>query len=95
MVPGSRQFLLNAMSDGVLALGVDTRVRYANATACRLLGYERPQLEGRPLAELLAASVSTEFAPDALFDPVLLHGELIATDTVRLRHADGIQSSRN
>ena len=85
----SSQYLLNAVSDGVLALNLDLSIDYANSTACRLLGCTRNDLSGHPFSEFIADTLSTDVATNQLYDPVLSTGELIATDTARMRRKDG------
>jgi diguanylate cyclase (GGDEF)-like protein/PAS domain S-box-containing protein len=53
----SRDYLddvLNGMSDAVLVVGDDGRVRTANAATAAMFGTERPQLVGTPFVELVA-----------------------------------------
>jgi diguanylate cyclase (GGDEF)-like protein/PAS domain S-box-containing protein len=85
----SNHYLLNAMSDGVLALDPDSRIHYANSTACRLLGYSRANLNGRPVGDIIADTMSPDVTPRQLYDPGLTNGELVSTDTARFRRADG------
>lgn len=82
-------YLLNAMSDGVLALDTQSRIQYTNTTACRMLGYAREDLSGHPVREIIADTISPDVTPQQLYDPVLTNGELVSTDTARFRRSDG------
>lgn len=85
----SNHYLLNAMSDGVLAVDVHSRINYANSTACRLLGYAREDLSGHPVSDFIADTISQDVTLRQLCDPGLTRGELVATDTARFRRSDG------
>jgi len=56
--------LLNSMSDAVLAISPDGRVRTANLAAARLLGLEPGQLEGLSFEGLLADAHRAAFSLD-------------------------------
>lgn len=54
------QRILETMSDALLLLAPDRRVREANPAACELLGRARAELRGQPLASLLAEPDAVE-----------------------------------
>ncbi|MCR9141405.1 MAG: sensor domain-containing diguanylate cyclase [bacterium] len=85
----SNHYLLNAVSDGVLALDSGSRIYYANSTACRLLGFTRSDLSGHPIRDIIADTISPDVTPQQLYDPGLSNGELVSTDTARFRRSDG------
>lgn len=85
----SNQYLLNAMSDGVLALDRDSRIYYANSNATRLLGRSREELRGRGIGDVLTDPLAADVHPEELCQAGLVQGELIATDCARFRRKDG------
>jgi PAS domain S-box-containing protein len=75
-----RETVLEAAGEGILAIGPDGHIRFANATAAVLLRWPSDELAGRPVAELVppaAAAADTERAP---FDPDGGTAELLRRD---------------
>lgn len=67
-----RDTTMEAISDGVMAVGLDGEVRSANSAACRLLGVPKDRLEGSRLSDLsglhalIEAAVGEEEAEERL-----------------------------
>jgi diguanylate cyclase (GGDEF)-like protein/PAS domain S-box-containing protein len=54
------------MDEGLMLVGADGRIQYANPASERCLGYSESELAGRPLAALLAEPAANDYA--AYFD---------------------------
>jgi PAS domain S-box-containing protein len=78
--------LFDACPDAILLVGDDRRYVMANAAACRLLGYTRPQILALSVEDV--ATVSAALA-DRMWQELLRTGD--QAGTTRLRRADGAQ----
>ncbi len=56
------RMIVEGMDEGLMLLGQDGRIQYANPASERCLGYSDRELAGRPLAELLADPAASEVA---------------------------------
>ncbi|NNG22100.1 response regulator [Telluria aromaticivorans] len=56
------RMIVEGMDEGLMLLGQDGRIQYANPASERCLGYSDRELAGRPLAELLAEPAAIEVA---------------------------------
>jgi two-component system cell cycle response regulator len=87
------RMIVEGMDEGLILVGADGRIQYANPASERVLGYTEAELAGRPLAELLTEPAANDYAAyfdrrDTLpRDPAL---EICrGTREVLLRQADG------
>ncbi|MEX5747037.1 diguanylate cyclase [Massilia sp. X63] len=60
------RMIVEGMDEGLMLLGQDGRIQYANPASERCLGYSETELAGRPLAALLAEPAANDYA--AYFD---------------------------
>lgn len=84
---GTLRFVLDNLPDVVLLLDGAGIVRYANAAAQRLLGYDPETQIGRNAFELVHPD-DAEYALGALGEVVRKEGEHLPVE-LRIRHADG------
>ena len=82
----STYFLLNAISDGVIAVSSDFHVIYSNQASRNLLGFSQREMHGRSLASLLVDRKAW-----LVIESNLRRREILATDQNRIRHADGTE----
>jgi PAS domain S-box-containing protein len=75
-----RETVLEAAGEGILAVGPDGRIRFANATAGVLLGWPSGELAGRPVAGLVPAEADTATAGPIPVDPDGGTAELLRRD---------------
>ncbi|MCB1172142.1 MAG: diguanylate cyclase [Leptospiraceae bacterium] len=79
-------FLLNAISDGLVWLDADRKIRHVNPQARRMLGHNLADASSSAFAEILAETGANFRILDDLFA-----GELIVTDRFVLQHKNGQQ----
>jgi len=60
------RMIVEGMDEGLILVGADGRIQYANPASERVLGYKEAELAGRPLADLLAEPAANDYA--AYFD---------------------------
>jgi diguanylate cyclase (GGDEF)-like protein/PAS domain S-box-containing protein len=60
------RMIVEGMDEGLMLVGADGRIQYANPASERCLGYSESELAGRPLAALLAEPAANDYA--AYFD---------------------------
>ncbi len=60
------RMIVDGMDEGLMLLGQDGRIQYANPASERCLGYSDTELAGRPLSALLAEPAANDYA--AYFD---------------------------
>ncbi|QOY93135.1 diguanylate cyclase [Massilia sp. UMI-21] len=60
------RMIVEGMDEGLMLLGQDGRIQYANPASERCLGYSETELAGRPLAALLAEPAANDYL--AYFD---------------------------
>jgi diguanylate cyclase (GGDEF)-like protein/PAS domain S-box-containing protein len=83
------RMIVEGMDEGLMLLGQDGRIQYANPASERCLGYSEAELAGRPLAALLAEPAANDYA--AYFerrDAAVLE-RCRGTREVLLQQADG------
>src|SRR5690606_38961596 len=56
------RMIVEGMDEGLMLLGHDGRIQYANPASERFLGYSESELAGRPLAALLAEPAAGDYA---------------------------------
>ncbi|MGI4845926.1 MAG: diguanylate cyclase [Janthinobacterium lividum] len=56
------RMIVEGMDEGLMLLGQDGRIQYANPASERCLGYSGTELTGRPLAALLAEPAANDYA---------------------------------
>ena len=81
------RMIVDGMDEGLVLLGQDGRIQYANPASERCLGYTDHELAGRRLAELLAEPRASDVA--AWFDIDGAHDRCRGTREVLLRQPDG------
>ncbi|MCA1855124.1 diguanylate cyclase [Massilia oculi] len=88
--------IVEGMDEGLLLLGPDGRIQYANPAAERCLGYREAELAGRPLAALLAGTAAADYtayfskhAPQAQRDSGSGEARCRGTREVLLQQPDG------
>lgn len=83
------RLIVEGMDEGLMLVGPDGRIQYANPASERCLGYKETELAGRPLAGLLAEPAANDYAAyfDCRDDTVLERCR--GTREVLLQQADG------
>ncbi|UVW27505.1 diguanylate cyclase [Massilia sp. H6] len=81
------RMIVDGMDEGLVLLGQDGRIQYANPASERCLGHTDLELSGRPLAELLAEPGASDVA--AWFDTDSVHPRQRGTREVLLHQPDG------
>ncbi|WP_159697884.1 diguanylate cyclase [Massilia sp. 9I] len=83
------RMIVEGMDEGLMLVGADGRIQYANPASERCLGYSESELAGRPLAALLAEPAANDYAAyfDRRDDAVLVRCQ--GTREVLLQQADG------
>lgn len=79
--------LIDFAPDGIFVVGTDSRLAFANAATCRLLGFTRDELLGAPIAELLPADDAAQIHAAHAKLP---YGSCHVSDST-LRRKDGSQ----
>lgn len=87
------RMIVEGMDEGLMLLGQDGRIQYANPASERCLGHSESELAGRPLADLLAEPLAIDYAAyferrDGAPDETLL-ARCRGTREVLLRQRDG------
>jgi diguanylate cyclase (GGDEF)-like protein/PAS domain S-box-containing protein len=83
------RMIVEGMDEGLMLVGPDGRIQYANPASERCLGYSEAELAARPLASLLAEPAANDYAAyfERRDDAVLARCQ--GTREVRLLQADG------
>lgn len=83
------RMIVEGMDEGLMLVGADGRIQYANPASERFLGCKETELAGRPLAALLAEPAANDYA--AYFDrrDAALLERCRGTREVLLQQADG------
>lgn len=83
------RMIVEGMDEGLMLVGADGRIQYANPASERCLGYSETELAGRPLSALLAEPAANDYA--AYFDnrDEAILARCRGTREVLLHRADG------